>query len=79
MKLIIVCKNRNPFHLEIDGNKTILDLKKQIASHYNETYIGFNVLNGNDLIDASKNGKTINDLGIKRVVRLPDNYEPGSL
>lgn len=39
----------------------------------------FNVLNGNYLIDASKNEKTINNLGIKRVVRLPDNYEPGSL
>lgn len=78
MKLVIVWKNQKPWHLEIDGNKTILQLKTEIANHYNETYTGFNVLNGNDIIDSQSNSKTLNECKIKRLIRLPDNYEPGT-
>lgn len=77
MKLIIAWKNQRPFQLEIEGSKTILQLKQEIAKHYNETYTGFNILCGNDIIDSSKNDNTIEQCGLKRLIRLPDNYEPG--
>ena len=77
MKLIVAWKNQKPFQLDIDENKTILQLKQEIAKHYRETYTGFNILNGNDIIDSSGNGKTIKECGLKRLIRLPDNYEPG--
>ena len=77
MKLIVAWKNKKPWQLEIDGNKTILELKQIIANHYNETYTGFNILNGNDIIDSSGNSKTLEQCGLKRLIRLPDNYEPG--
>lgn len=78
MVMLLICwRNNKPFKLEIDGQKTILDLKKQIASHYNETYTGFNVINGTDIIDSSKNNCSISSCGLNRVVRLPDNYNPG--
>ena len=74
---MICWRNNKPFKLEIDGQKTILDLKKQIACHFNETYTGFNVINGTDIIDSSKNNCSISYCGLNRVVRLPDNYNPG--
>lgn len=77
MKLIIAWKNQRPFQLEIEGSKTILQLKQEIAKHYNETYTGFNILSGNDIIDSSKNNNTLDQCGLKRLIRLPDNYEPG--
>lgn len=77
MKVIVVWKNQKPWALEIDENKTILQLKTEIANHYKEKYTGFNVLNGNDLIDSSCNSKTLKECKIKRLIRLPDNYEPG--
>lgn len=77
MKLIIAWKNQRPFQLEIEGSKTILQLKQEIAKHYNETYTGFNILSGNDIIDSSKNNNTLAQCGLKRLIRLPDNYEPG--
>ena len=75
--LIVVWKNKPPFKLEIDGTKTILELKKQIAQHYNETYTGFNILNGTEIIDNTKDNSTITSCNINRLIRLPDNYEPG--
>ena len=77
MMLIVVWKNKPPFKLEIDGTKTILELKKQIAKHYNETYTGFNILNGTEIIDNTKNASSISSCSINRLIRLPDNYEPG--
>lgn len=79
MKLVVAWKNQRPFQLEIDGSKTILQLKQEIAKHYNEKYIGFNILSGNDIIDSSSNNKTLDECGLKRLIRLPDNYEPGDL
>lgn len=77
VKLVVVWKNQRPWKMEIDENKTILQLKIEIANHYKEKYIGFNILNGNDIIDKDQESKTIKDCGIKRLIRLPDNYEPG--
>ena len=77
MKIIVMHKNNRPFYIEIDGNKTILELKKEIAKYFNETYTGFNILNGNEIIDSSENEKTINECGIRRLIRLPDDYCPG--
>lgn len=77
MKLIIVWKNQKPFQIEIDPSKTILELKKKIAEHYTETYTGFNILNGTDLIGSDKENSSISSCGIARVIRLPDDYNPG--
>ncbi len=77
MKLIVVWKNKIPFKLEIDGTKTILDLKKKIATHFNEIFTGFNILSGTEIIDNTKEGRTIESCGINSLIRLPDNYEPG--
>lgn len=76
-KIIVVWKNQNPWLLEIDENKTILDLKKIIAKHYNLEEGEFNILNGNEIIDNESDSKTIAECEIKRMIRLPDNYEPG--
>lgn len=77
MMLIVVWKNKTPFKLDIEESKTILELKQKIASHYNETYTGFNILNGTEIIDSTKNTCTISSCNINRLIRLPDNYEPG--
>lgn len=78
MMLIIYWKNNKPFKLEISDSKTLLDLKKEIANHFNENYTGFNIMNGNDIIDSSKNSCTLRELGIKKLIRLPLDYNPGN-
>jgi hypothetical protein len=78
MMLIIYWKNNKPFKLEISDSKTLLDLKQEIAKHYGENFTGFNVLNGSELIDSSKNSSTLRELGIKRLIRLPLDYNPGN-
>ena len=74
MMLIIYWKNNKPFKLEISDSKTLLDLKQEIAKHFGENFTGFNVLNGSELIDSS----TLRELGIKRLIRLPLDYNPGN-
>lgn len=64
--------------LDIEDNKTILELKKRIASHYGFTYTGFNVMNGDNVIDSSKNNLTLKECEIKRMVRLAENYDPAN-
>ena len=78
MMLIIYWKNNKPFKLEISDSKTLLDLKKEIANHFGENFTGFNIMNGNDIIDSSKNSSTLRELGIKRLIRLPKDYNPGN-
>ena len=78
MMLIIYWKNNKPFKLEISDSKTLLDLKKEIAKHFGENFTGFNIMNGNDIIDSSKNSSTLSELGIKRLIRLPLDYNPGN-
>lgn len=78
MELIIVWRNKKPFKINIDSNKSIADLKNAIASHFDSTYTGFNILNGIDVIDKDKDNSSISSCNLKRVVRLPDNYDPGS-
>ena len=36
-------------------------------------------MNGNDIIDSSKNSSTLRELGIKRLIRLPLDYNPGNV
>ena len=74
--LIITWKNNKPFKLEIDDQKTILDLKKLIAAHVNQTYTGFKIINGCDIIGNDKNNSTIASCGINRIVRCADDYNP---
>ena len=78
MMLIIYWKNNRPFKLEISEYKTLLDLKKEIAEHFGENYTGFNIMNGNDIINSSKNSCTLKELCIKKLIRLPLDYNPGN-
>lgn len=79
MLLVVVWKNTKPFKIDIDDSKTILELKTQIAKHFNGTDTGFNIINGIDIIDSSQNNKSISACRLKRMIRLPDNYKPGDL
>lgn len=79
MILFVVWKNNPAFKLEIDGSNTVLELKTKIAKHFGETYTGFNILNGADIIDQSRNKDSVSSCGLNRVIRLPDNYNPGAL
>ena len=65
--------------LNIEDDKTILQLKQSIASHYGFTYTGFNILNGDEVIDSSKENLTLKNCGIKRMIRLAENYDPANL
>ena len=76
-KFIITWKDHQPFPVEIDDSKTILELKQIIAKHHGQTYTSFNILNGVETIDNTKNGKTIASCGLNRVVRCCDNYNTG--
>jgi hypothetical protein len=76
-KFIITWKDHQPFPVEIDDSKTILDLKQLIAKHHGQSYTDFIILNGVEPIDNSKNGNTIVSCGLNRVVRCCDNYNPG--
>ena len=75
--LFVTWKNNKPFKLEIDDQKTILDLKKMIAAHHKETYTGFNIINGINEIGNDKNGCSIASCRLNRVVRCTDDYNPG--
>ena len=77
MKVIIRWEGDHPlWTLEIEVNKTILELKQSIASHYNSTNTGFNIIIGDEVIDSSKDNYTLKDCGIKRIIRLPYDYIP---
>lgn len=76
MNLNVIWKNK-AFKIHISKDNTLLDLKKEIAKLHNETYVGFNVLSGNSIYDSSFNLKTLEDLKIARVIRLPKDYVPG--
>ena len=77
IKLIFTKRGSKPFIINIDQNKSLLELKKEIASKFNSTYTGFNLLNNLDIIDHTKDFCSIKECGIKRVVRISDNYNPG--
>lgn len=77
IKLIVNWRGRRLFQIEVDENMTFLELKKKIAQHYNGTTTDFIVLNGNDIIDSTANNKTLNELDLKRLIRIGDNYNPG--
>lgn len=65
--------------LSIDDSKTILNLKEKIAAHYNSNYTGFNIINGDDVIDNDQNNSTLSQKSIKRIVRLAENYDPANI
>jgi hypothetical protein len=77
MNLNVYWKNHPAFKITISKEKTLLDLKTAIANHFNEKYTGFNVLNGTSIYDKTFNSKTLRELKIARVIRLPVNYNPG--
>lgn len=76
-KFVITWKDHKPFQLEIDDQKTILDLKKMIAAHHNATFTGFNIINGVEEIGNDKNSCSIATCKLNRLVRCVDNYNPG--
>lgn len=75
--LFVVWRNEKVWTISVEDNITLLELKKKIAEHYNETYTGFNILTGIDILDSSKNNYTLSGLNIGKVIRICDNYEPG--
>lgn len=79
MNLNVCWKNHPAFKIKISKDNTLLDLKKAIANHFHENYTGFNVLSGNSIYDSSFNSRTLRDLKIARVIRLPINYVPGNV
>ena len=74
---IITWKNHQPFKIEIDDQKTILDLKKLIAAHHGQTFTGFNIMNGMVEIKIDQDNSTIQSCGLNRIVRCLDDYNPG--
>lgn len=54
-KFYITWKNHQNFKIEIDDQKTILDLKKSNAAHHGRTYAWFNIINGINEIESDKN------------------------
>lgn len=77
MILIVYWRKNKPFKLDINEYKTVLELKKQIAGHFNQSHTQFNIMNGNDIIDSTKDSCTLKSLNIKKLIRLPPNYNPG--
>ena len=82
MNLNVFWKNHGVFKITISGEKTLLDLKKEIANYCHKNYNGlinytnFNILNGNFIHDSTCNSKTLIELKIARVIRLPVNFNP---
>jgi len=77
MELMVIGRNNEHFILEIDGSQTILQLKKAIENHYNGKYAGFDILNGSEIIDSSKNFLTLDQCRLKKFIRLIDSYAAG--
>lgn len=77
ISLKIIWNNHRPFEITIDDSCSILELKRKIAQHFNETYDQFNIMNGKELINNSKNNCTIKSCELKRIVRLCKDYNPG--
>jgi len=73
----IIWNGHTPFDITIDDACTILELKRKIANHFNETYDQFNIMNGKETINNSKNNWTIKQCELKRIVRLCKDYNPG--
>jgi hypothetical protein len=79
VKFIVTWRNNKPFPIEIDNQKTILDLKKLIAAHHGQTYDQFIIMNGVVPIGNDKNNCTIESCKLNRIVRCTDDYNPGNL
>ena len=76
LKIIISNDSEEPFMIEIDESKTLLDLKKLIAKNFNSLYTGFIILNGNEALNSNSNNKKLKDLNIKRILRICNIYLP---
>lgn len=74
MKLMVIGRINEHFILEIDVSQTILQLKKAIKNHYNGEYTGFDILNGSEIIDSSKNFLTLDQCRFKRSIRLIGSF-----
>ena len=77
LDIIVIRSNLKPYRIEISSDESILTLKQLIADHFNLTYTDFNILSGKDIIDNLRNNCSIKSCGLKKVIRIPDNYEPG--
>ena len=78
MNLNVVWKNRS-FKIRISKEKTLLDLKQAIANKIGEntSYTSFNICCGLHIITNASNSKTLKDLNISRLIRLPIDFNPG--
>ena len=77
MLLIISFKGKKIWKLNIDTNRTLLDLKNQIIDHYELGNIKINIKNGNDILDEASDSKTLADLNIAKYVQVIQVYKPG--
>ena len=77
MLLIISFKGKKIWKLDIDTNRTLLDLKNQIINHYDLGNKKINIKNGNDILDEASDSKTLADLNIVKYVQVIQVYKPG--
>ena len=79
MIIVVIWKDTKTFKINIDPKKKVIELKEEIARHFGAKPNDFNILNGTEIIDNSRNFETIESCNIKRIIRLPPNYNPGYL
>ena len=77
MLLLISFKGKKIWKLNIDNNRTLLDLKNQIINHYDLGNKKINIKNGNDILDEASDSKTLADLNIVKYVQVIQVYKPG--
>ncbi len=77
MLLLITFKGKKIWKLDIDTNRTLLDLKNEIINHYELGNKKINIKNGNDILDETSDSKTLKDLNIVKYVQVVEVYKPG--
>ena len=68
MKLIIAYKNNKPWSIEVDPQITLLELKRKIAEHCKRANTNFNIINGIEILDSSKNNEKLSSLGLGKII-----------
>lgn len=77
MLLIVMFKNNKPWKLTIDPNQTLLNLKKEITSHYELINKEINIKCGTEIYDNTNDSKTLSELNIAKLVQVVKVYDPG--
>ena len=77
IEIVVVNQNDERVKLSIEQYKSILELKKGIASKFNIAYTGFNILYEGKLFDDSKNSYIIREYEIEGEIVIIDNINLG--